>query len=174
MSSLKPHSQNKTNHYSAHFERQGQSKFIFTVSAQSWIQSTRDKDPKKNWELWNQDVVEIFLQKRAYPKNFSAPYTELEVSTLGDGFVLQIEKPRLITWTPLDFNWHYEAKKISDHQYSISIEVPSFEEKYLWYVGIFGSFGPKDSKEYYSFNPNRGTNANFHLPQYFLPLDKIR
>lgn len=54
-------------------------------------------DPRKNWGLWNYDVVELFWSTDARHKT----YTEWQVSPLGQGLELQIIKPRSIYFTPL-------------------------------------------------------------------------
>jgi hypothetical protein len=58
-------------------------------------------DWAKNWGLWNNDVVEAFLQLRARPDDLRAPYLEVQVSPRNQPFALVVTEPEELTGTLL-------------------------------------------------------------------------
>jgi hypothetical protein len=140
---------------------------------QPWITANQ-----KTLELWNFDVVEIFLQWRRNPLDFTAPYLECELSPDGNKLSLIIIRPRKRTATP--WQWDYEFKHTKTDilwkaQLNIPIprDLPIMKETTsypLLYGGAFACLGPGDKREYYALRPNAEDRPDFHRPELFIPL----
>jgi hypothetical protein len=116
-------------------------------------------DAKKNWQLWNFDVVEVFYQ--CSEDNLS--YKELEVTPTGFGLCLEITKPRVIYHTPL--NWSF--KHDTSYDDTSAVITLSIEEKQMPFrAGFYAHLG----HEFYSLVQMPHGSADFHRPQDFLKL----
>ncbi len=136
-----------------------------------WITDARfGRDPRKNWELWNFDVVETFLQLRKNAQDIHAPYLELQVSPLGQALQLIILKPRVSFYTPLSLEFKAETHLQDDHWKSeVRVELPKeFSNGELW-GGMFACLG-KNDRGFYSLSPNPEAKPDFHRPELFKKL----
>jgi hypothetical protein len=127
-------------------------------------------DIRKNWELWNFDVVEAFLQLRPTPEAVGAPYLEVQISPLKQGLALVILEPRKAYYTPLSLVWHAQNSVAAGlWKTSVELQLPSdFPEGELW-GGLFACLG-KGEREFYALNPNLEARPDFHRPELFRPL----
>jgi hypothetical protein len=142
-----------------------------------WITSTYFDDKegmdKKNWGLWNHDVVEAFIQVRNSVEEIQAPYLEIQVSPLNQGFNLIILEPRKVFYTPLDLKFHHTTKLFETEaafgfQANLSIELP-WRGKF-YFGNFFACLGHGDSREYFALNPNKDEKPDFHRPELFVNL----
>lgn len=127
-------------------------------------------DVRKNWELWNFDVVEAFLQLRPTPEAVRAPYLEVQISPLKQGLALVILEPRRAYYTPLEIVWHSQNSVAPGHwKTTVELELPSdFPDGELW-GGLFACLG-KGERDFYALNPNPEARPDFHRPELFRPL----
>jgi hypothetical protein len=125
-------------------------------------------DPRKNWQLWEWDVVEAFLQMRRHPDDMTAPYLEVQLSPRNQGLVLVILEPRRRYYTPLHFQWHTEVE-LGEGVWSARarFRLPDdFPEGELW-GGLFACLGTAP-RGFYALAPNPGEFPDFHRPQHFV------
>lgn len=127
-------------------------------------------DPRKNWQLWEWDVVEAFFQLRRHPDDFLAPYLEVQLSPRGKGLVLVILEPRKRFYTPLVIDFR---PQVQNHTGGWSMEVKltlpaEFSEGELW-GGLFACLGVGE-RGFYSLQPNPEERPDFHRPELFVAL----
>lgn len=146
----------------------------FTVNKRSSKGFIKDEtfstDWSKNWGLWNSDVVEAFIQLRAFPDDLKAPYLEVQVSPLNQPFALIIVEPRKTFHPPrtLDFT-HEVLLEGNSWKSKLRFSIPDDLKGNLYYGGFFACL-EKSPREYYAVNPNPETAPDFHRPEFFIPL----
>lgn len=136
----------------------------------AWTTDKRfGSDVRKNWELWNFDVVEAFFQLRRHESDARAPYLEVQISPLKQGLVLVILEPRKAYYTPLKMVWHPQNSVTAGHwKTTVELELPSdFPEGDLW-GGLFACLGHGE-RDFYALNPNTEERPDFHRPELFKP-----
>ena len=127
-------------------------------------------DLRKNWELWNFDVVEAFLQLRSHAEDVRAPYLEVQLSPLKQGLALVILEPRKAFYTPLSLDFH-ATSEIKDNKWQSRVELAmpaEFADGELW-GGLFSCLGSGE-RGYYALNPNPEAKPDFHRPELFKKL----
>lgn len=127
-------------------------------------------DPRKNWELWNWDVVETFIQLRSHPDDLRAPYLELQLSPLNQGLALGIIEPRRKFYTPLKLDFQ-STTTVGPTAWESMVKVvlpEEFPDGELW-GGLFACLGSGE-REFYSLNPNPEARPDFHRPELFQKL----
>lgn len=136
-----------------------------------WVTHPRfGPDPRKNWELWNFDVVENFLQPRNNAQNLLAPYLELQVSPLNQAFALMILKPRVSFYTPLQVPLESRVELTHERWLTqVTIKLPSGLEQGDVYGGFFACLGAND-RGFFSLQPNLEERPDFHRPELFKKL----
>lgn len=128
-------------------------------------------DYRKNWELWNWDVVEAFLQLRSSAEDLVAPYLELQVSPLNHALALVIREPRVSFYTPLalELQTHVAADPLG-YTMRATVRLPAeLQGSQLW-GGLFACLG-ESPREYWALNPNPEARPDFHRPELFQCLD---
>jgi hypothetical protein len=124
-------------------------------------------DPRKNWELWNWDVVEAFFQLRPTAADLTAPYLEVQLSPLNQGLVIVIIEPRRKFYTPLQLLWRSTSEQSRGvWQTEVELTLPAdFPEGDLW-GGVFACLGD-GKRDFYSLHPNPEERPDFHRPELF-------
>ena len=127
-------------------------------------------DPRKNWLLWQWDVVEAFLQLRRHAHDVTAPYLEVQLSPRGQGLVLVIIEPRRCYYTPLAFKWEAEVREhAGGWSTQARFQLPGdFPEGELW-GGLFACLG-SGPRGFYALQPNSEASPDFHRPELFVSL----
>ncbi|MBL7665660.1 MAG: hypothetical protein JNM93_11055 [Bacteriovoracaceae bacterium] len=144
----------------------------FEVKSKNAYLTSNDFGPdyKKNWGLWNYDVVEAFLQKRD-KRGVASPYLEFQLSPKGQAFALVIIKPRQIYYTPLDFKISSKSV-VSGESWKAQLSIPS--NVFLCEGELYGNFyaclGENQNREYYGMNLNPEEKPDFHRPEFFVKL----
>lgn len=134
----------------------------------AWTTDARfGSDVRKNWELWNFDVVEAFFQLRSHDEDVRAPYLEVQISPLTQGLALVILEPRKACYTPLHLVWHPQNTVVAGHwKTRVELELPSgLPEGDLW-GGLFACLGSGE-RNFYALNPNPEPRPDFHRPELF-------
>lgn len=128
-------------------------------------------DWKKNWGLWNHDVVEAFLQLRNDPQDLKAPYLEIQVSPLNQPFALIITEPRKTFFPPeaLDFSTTSEEEG-RIWKSTLTVKLPSDLKGTHLYGGFFACLD-QNPREYYALEVNPEDKPDFHRPELFLSLE---
>lgn len=122
------------------------------------------EDYRKNWELWNHDVVEVFLQNPS-----TGQYLELQCSVDAKPFALMIDKPRVRYWTPLDLILEVNSS-ISEAVWESEIKVQLPWQSSQLRGNIFCCLGPKEQRGYFALNTNKEDTPDFHRPELFKEL----
>lgn len=125
----------------------------------------------KNWGLWNNDVVEAFLQLRSHPEDVTAPYLEIQVSPLNQPFALVIVEPRKTFHPPQ--NLEFKTTSITEGRVwtgTIEVILPDEIKGDHLYGGFFSCLS-KNPREYYALETNPEATPDFHRPELFLSLD---
>lgn len=118
------------------------------------------------WGLWEYDVVEVFLQPRNTIKNESAPYFEFQLSPKSQKFSLEVLKPRIQFFSPLDIRWTGESNINENSWYAeFHFDDPLFKNTTELYFGAYAILG-KDNRNYYSLDPFDSV-IDFHRPKKF-------
>lgn len=173
---LKPHASSPINETQIRGEilRQGR-KIIWKMNltpVRAWhVNPKFGEDPRKNWELWNWDVVEAFFQMRSHAADTKAPYLELQISPRGQALCLVILRPREAFYTPLELPIKCSVD-LFEGGLATHVEVELPEElvgRELW-GGLFSCLG-EAPREYYALNPNPEERPDFHRPELFQRLD---
>ena len=143
-----------------------------------WSYPTQDEKfhPFAQWKLWESDVVEIFLQWRLHPDDFSASYLEINFSPTGAALSLVIFKPRVSFATPIT---HFFK---ATHNFSLKDDSEIWElevsgkwpllicpQGHLW-GAYHACLGPQPFRDYLGANIVPGPGPDFHRPQFFLPM----
>jgi hypothetical protein len=132
-----------------------------------WVEASFTSDYRRNWTLWERDVVELFFQRRQHPQDFLAPYLELQLSPLNQPFALMILKPRISFYTPLtlklESSVHTHSWGFESH---LEVELPSELQLGECWAGMFAALG-KNPREFHALSPWAQGIPDFHQPQYF-------
>ncbi len=138
-------------------------------SAHWHAQPSHGQDPRKNWELWNHDVVEAFLQLRG-PRGAASPYLELQLSPLNQPLALVILKPRIACYTPMALELlHHVQVEGPVWTSTVEVELPRELGEGALHGGLFACLGG-EPRSFFSLNPNPEERPDFHRPELFLPL----
>ncbi len=132
-------------------------------------------DWSKNWGLWNNDVVEAFLQLRSTPEDLKAPYLEVQVSPLNQPFALIITEPRKTFFPPANLSFttvsHAEGRT---WKASLTVKLPPDLQGATLYGGFFSCLSLTDGRrEFYALEPNPETSPDFHRPELFVNLQGL-
>jgi len=139
----------------------------FQISFSFPITHHVNKDLSKKhsqWGLWDYDVFEIFMQKRPDSTDSSLPYTEFQVSPLGQFFHLEILKKRELYFTPLTNPFHYQLTL--DRQWKGIIKFPK-EDNIDYFFNFTAILGPKNKRNYFASSGEYSKPADFHCPDLF-------
>ncbi len=149
-------------------------RITFTVQKRSgrpWLSDPAFTDDwTKNWGLWNNDVVEAFLQLRSHPGDLKAPYLEVQVSPLNQPFALVVTEPRKVFAPPKSLELTHSIS-VDGRRWDAALTVvlpPELVGKDL-YGGFFACLD-KDPREYFAIEPNPEANPDFHRPELFISL----
>lgn len=128
-------------------------------------------DGYKNWELWNYDVLELFLTRT----DLRVPYIELQISPLNQKLALLIKKPRksFEFYTPATFKYSTE---FSGEVWNIYCEldaadIPGGSPNLRG--NIHCGLGPQENRRFYGLNINQDDKADFHKPLNFISLGRF-
>lgn len=166
MYKLKPHLSNSHTSFDieANLSLSSQLVLEFKVKGKAFTKESRfSKTPFKNWGLWEEDVVELFIRREG-----ESSYLEVQANPKGLGFQLQIFEPRKLFYTPI-FESISVTSKISSDEWLGKIEIPqelipgkgeSFEG------GIYAILGTP--REYYALNPNIDLAPDYHRPELYI------
>lgn len=131
-------------------------------------------DYRKNWGLWEFDVVECFIQSRSNSECYNDEYLEFQLSPLGQEFGLKIKKPREVYYTPLDLKVTSQVNSV-DSGWEASIEIPFENFNHTEGNQIFGNFhaclGNENDRGYFSLWHNDEKVIDFHRPHDFKRLE---
>jgi hypothetical protein len=176
------HSENQSSdNYSVEFEISTledflEIRFFVTSTSNSWnISESFSHDPRKNWGLWEKDVVEVFWQNRNDSRELNAPYYEWQTSPNHKNFCLEITKVRTSFHTPLQCPVQFEPGHWGPTLWHTAIKIPrSFYSLFdHHYLGLFAILGPPSKRQYYSMHPQKMDKPDFHRPEFFLPLSTL-
>ncbi len=130
---------------------------------------------KEKWELWNRDVVEVFLNPS--PTRFKH-YYEFEVSPNNQWIDLEIDLGK----EPFnDSGWdsgfeHATRVDAKDHIWTCEMRIPlrSIQVETIlpgqeWRLNFYRADGPGDDsrRRFLSWSPNPNTKPTFHQPESF-------
>ncbi len=144
-------------------------------SDSAWhIQDNFSFDTRKNWGLWNFDVVEVFWQNRQVETQLEAPYHEWQISPNNKSFCLDIATPRISYSTPLVCPIKFESQ-IQQNKWIANFIIPEAVYKNFkhHYLGVFAILGKEKDRSYYALNLPATTKPSFHLPEFFLPISAL-
>lgn len=163
------HSNVKRSHQvSVHYEVGNKLEVSFKVETNSgWNTKHRfGTDPRKNWGLWDYDVVECFFG------NKEGQYLEVQLSPLSQGFNLVITEPRKIFYTPLDYHPSFYSEwddKVWKAKMSLPIDYLDIEGDL--YGNFFACLGKPEAREYFALNTDDVKKTpDFHRPELFIKL----
>jgi hypothetical protein len=129
-------------------------------------------DYKRNWGLWNQDVVEAFLQLRQHDDDIKAAYLEIQVSPLNQPLALVIIEPRKTFHAPEELKFEHtvtvEGRSFSGQ---MKVTLPDEIKGEKLFGGCFACLS-ENPREYFALNPNPESNPDFHRPELFIGLDE--
>lgn len=140
----------------------------------SWLADEKyTQDYKENWGLWEQDVVEGFLQLRSHPDDVNAPYLEVQVSPLNQPFALVIIEPRKTFHPPQKLSFTHEVQVENRSWRAVmKIQLPDDLKGESLYGGFFACLG-HEPREFFALEPNPEPNPDFHRPELFIGLDQV-
>jgi hypothetical protein len=172
MQNLQAHHQNKTSFYVPRVLwdiTKDSINFTFSVDAQKGFYANPDfsEDYSKNTNLWDFDVVEIFINRGG------ESYLELQLSPLGQPFSYHILKPRVECIIPSELPITMSSKIESNTmtaKFSIPLSFLPGTDSSI-FGGCFSCLG--EETEYYSLNPNSEDAADFHRPDLFIKFGDI-
>lgn len=129
------------------------------------------KDGFENWELWNFDVLEIFLTKSAT----RVPYLELQISPLDQKLGLLIKKPResFEFFTPKSFKFD---TKLDRDLWEVNCEINTSDipgDSSFLRGNLHCCLGPKNNRRFYGLKINQETVPDFHKPLNFISLGRF-
>ena len=138
------------------------------------METSFSEDYRKNWQLWNFDVLETFLQLRSHPEDFFAPYLELQISPLNQPLALIIIKPRESFFTPLNLVFSSQvtlSKGESSQVWKLEAKIvlPDEIQGHQLWGGMFACLG-QGEREFHAPSPWGPLPADFHQPKYFQQL----
>ena len=125
-----------------------------------------EPDPEKGtWELWNYDVVELFLVGE------NGEYTEIEMGPYGHHLILQLDGPRSIVrkeipmqYEALDGDYRWAGKGFVDKQW-----LP----ENIVRANAFAIHTLNGERRYCCYTPLPGPKPDFHQPDRFALWDDI-
>lgn len=180
MQKLHPHNSNKSSVYSPSVQWTIlESSIEFTFEVLSGVLS-EDKfytsdvfgiDHKRNTNLWDFDVVEIFIHRGGQS------YLELQVSPLGQPFSYIIKKPRVECKIPEVFPASFTTSIQGNQRNKLicKLEIPFANipgHSDTLKGGCFACLGKMT--EYYSLNPNIEDTPDYHRPDLFIDFGVIQ
>lgn len=128
-------------------------------------------DYAKNWGLWDQDVVELFVQPRPYAEATSAPYYEMQLSPLGQPFALRIEEPRQRFEPPQNLAYTKQIALDGPRWLTrLAVRIPDYEPGAPLFGNLTACLGPADRRSYFTLVEGPGEGLDFHRPQEFVQL----
>ncbi len=129
-------------------------------------------DWRKNWGLWNKDVVEAFLQLRSHDEDTTAPYLEIQLSPLNQPLALIIVEPRKTFHAPVELTFEHQVT-VEGRNFSgqMKVTLPDDLRGEKLFGGFFACLS-ENPREYYALNPNPESNPDFHRPELFVALDQ--
>jgi len=132
-------------------------------------------DPRKNWGLWEKDVVEVFWQNRKNSHDHIAPYFEWQSTPNHKNFCLEVTKIRTCYHTPMNCPVQFVPGQTTPTHWHTTIKVPPsfYSQQNHPYLGIFAILGPSRKRQYYSLNAQKMLKPDFHRPEFFLPLSNL-
>lgn len=120
-------------------------------------------DGRKNWGLWNYDVVEFFVRALG-----DEEYLEVQVSPLNQQFMLKVIKPRKVFYTPLSYSF-YSTVNTKNNITQVSMELPN-----MWNTcdleGNFFAILGSNQKNYFAMNLDEKKAPDFHRTDLFKKL----
>lgn len=135
-------------------------------------ESLSTNDPRKNWGLWNTDVVECFVGSSP-----SAPYLEFQGGAYGQGFQLEVISARKILYSPLQCYLGLETVHQEESWFTkMMISLPWSVSNSL-YLGLFACLHDAQTRKvsYYALSTqfiNDQGHIDFHMPQHFIRLQE--
>ena len=134
------------------------------------------EDPaKERWELWNRDVVEVFVNPR--PEHLNQ-YYEFEVAPNNQwiDLIIDLDKKPMndAGWNSgWDHATHIDAQK---HVWTCemripirALDAPAWPPKTEWRINFFRADGPgpDPQRRFLSWSPIQGSKHSFHTPSSF-------
>ncbi len=168
---LKGHWANSHNDYQvqidAHYQ-QGQFLLDFQLQTPTcWnLASGFNDDARKNWGLWQKDVVEVFLQKKNQDD-----YQEFQFSPDEKSLELVIHRPRKILSTPLIASAPWKCHKLQEKTWHCQWKM-DLNQPQEYKIGVFAILG-FEQRCYFSLNPNSEEQADFHRPELFVAVRNL-
>jgi len=150
--------------------------FMVTSFSYPWnINDRFHTDSRKNWGLWEHDVVEVFWQNRTFPDEINHPYLEWQIAPNNKHFFLEISRPRLVYATPLKYPITCNSRFIGKNQWLAEFFIPTDLYAHFPYhhLGLFAFLGPKNSRQFFALQGQPTLKPNFHRPENFLPLSTL-
>lgn len=136
---------------------------VISHSQYEWKDGRFDKVSYKNWGLWEQDVVEVFLQDRAT----GSSYYEFMVSPKNHSFMLKTITPRQINWSPMSIELQSKTQ-LSDNKWRSWMKIQNPFKNHLLWGNIHACLG--DQRQYYSLFHEACEKPDFHRPYQFQKL----
>jgi hypothetical protein len=128
-------------------------------------------DYARNWDLWDYDVVELFVQVRAQADSLAGPYYELQLSPLGQPFALRIEEPRRRYGPPPALAYTHETHCHATHWHArLALQVPGYQPGASLFGNLAACLGPADQRAYFALAPSTSAAPDFHRPHEFIRL----
>jgi len=137
------------------------------------------EDPgKEKWELWNRDVVEVFVNP--HPEHLNH-YYEFEVAPNNQWIDLEIKLDEKSDDARYDARWdsHFEHATHLDtknHLWTCEIRIPvapmnvsEVSPNTEWRINFYRADGPGDDtvRRFLAWSPTLGEKADFHVPTRF-------
>lgn len=126
---------------------------------------------KKTMNLWDRDVVELFV---APDRHEPGKYFEFEVAPTGEWLDLAIDVTSGERVTDWDYNSGLEAAaRIEDDCVLMAMKIPweAFglrpKSGDVWLGNIFRCVGSGEKRGYLAWRPTMTTKPNFHVPERF-------
>jgi hypothetical protein len=173
MNNLLAHAQNPNANYLVNYQAQLDKNrleidFMVVNQAKMWNEASHFcSDARKNWGLWQHDVIEVFVQP-----DRDMPYREFQLSVDDKSFELEVFSPRISFATPLACSQVWKTSKSTSDQwqthFSIKLLDPSAAR-----IGLFAILGPVNKREYFALNPNLEANPDFHRPDLFFNVSDL-
>lgn len=172
---------NSAAQYSVHYQfydHFDQIEILFTIKSfiSPWhTNASFSDDARKNWGLWNYDVVEVFWQNRTSIPDLFAPYYEWQSSPNDKHFCLQISRPRVSYHTPLFCPITFDNKLSHQDCWITSFKIPKdvLPPKTLPYIGLFAILGREGKRQFFSHHKQITSQPDFHRPEFFLPISSL-
>ncbi len=176
MQNLRPHHSNTSNEFSPRvgwtiddemihfkFEMQGSSQ----INGNPKFSTNYLDNPDKNWGLWEHDVFEVFISKDG------ESYLEVQISPLGQNFVLKIKKPRKVFESPASFSGKTETISTKPWHCLISIPFSDIPGSSKSLTGNCFCVVGEAKREFYALNINSEKDPDFHRPELFINFGEI-